>query len=69
MLMQDKIGIAWADHLSKLMNTSWLRLAIQYANSVNVPLYDRDQSVSAEDRLIKKRLWWQVRPTDVSTPT
>jgi hypothetical protein len=56
--MQEVFGIAWADGLLKLANTSWLRLAIQYAVSVNVPMYDQDTSISTEERLIRKRLWW-----------
>jgi hypothetical protein len=57
-LMQEIFDIAGADGLLKLANTSWLRLAIQYAVSVNVPMYDQDTSISTEERLIRKRLWW-----------
>lgn len=46
------------DHFLKLANTSWLRLAVQHANSANVPMYYHDSSISAEERLTRKRLWW-----------
>ncbi|KAH7317793.1 hypothetical protein BKA65DRAFT_515202 [Rhexocercosporidium sp. MPI-PUGE-AT-0058] len=41
-------------------NTSWLRLAIQFANSANVAMYDQDSTISAEEKLKRKRLWWSI---------
>ncbi|KAK0111564.1 hypothetical protein ONS95_001915 [Cadophora gregata] len=43
-----------------MSNTSWLRLSIQFANAANVSMYYQDCTLSAEEKLIRKRLWWCI---------
>ncbi|KAL2065772.1 hypothetical protein VTL71DRAFT_3442 [Oculimacula yallundae] len=45
---------------NSIANSSWLRLAIQFANSANVAMYDQDSTISADERLNRKRLWWCI---------
>ncbi|KAH7386394.1 hypothetical protein BKA64DRAFT_142607 [Cadophora sp. MPI-SDFR-AT-0126] len=43
-----------------MSNTSWLRLSIQFANAANVSMYHQDFTLSAEEKLLRKRLWWCI---------
>lgn len=43
---------------TQLLNTCWLRTAIQYATSENVHMYNSDPNLTQEDKLARKRLWW-----------
>ncbi|CZR58614.1 uncharacterized protein PAC_08506 [Phialocephala subalpina] len=41
-----------------LANTSWLRIAIQYAQQERAHLYSQTSNLSSSDRQTRKRLWW-----------
>ncbi|PVH69031.1 hypothetical protein DL98DRAFT_661897 [Cadophora sp. DSE1049] len=43
-----------------MSNTSWLRLCIQFANAANISMYYQDCTLSAEEKLLRKRLWWCI---------
>lgn len=62
----DSIGLAqgavlltyYCSDREPMANTTWLRLAIQYAMAKNAHLYYKEPGLSSEARLEKKRLWW-----------
>ncbi|KAH6715892.1 hypothetical protein BKA61DRAFT_733726 [Leptodontidium sp. MPI-SDFR-AT-0119] len=64
----DPIGLSqgalllayYSSEREPMANSSWLRLAIQFANAANVAMYDQDSTISTEERLNRKRLWWCI---------
>lgn len=44
--------------LFTLANTSWLRVAIQYAQQERAHLHNQRTNISYADRQVRKRLWW-----------
>ena len=51
-----------------MANTSWLQLAIQYAEVAGVSDYANDMAISEHQRLARKRLWWCIVVRDRILP-
>jgi Fe-S oxidoreductase len=48
----------YSSSAARHLNTFWLGVAIQSSMSDGVHNYDKDESLTQYERLMKKRLWW-----------